>query len=202
MIKYSRKGSGFMVVVFGGAFNPPTIAHKDMYYLVEAKFGFDYFIYLPVSNKYRKSNLIADSFRVDMLKLLIKDLPKARISLLEVNDHHYLGTYESLIRIKADYQQKIAFVIGSDNLLLMKNWIKAESLIKDFQFIVVNRNNQDALEIIANNPLLKEHQSNFKILPGFNQYISSTAFRETLDDSLVTKEVFQYIMKKDLYRGN
>lgn len=191
-----------MVVVFGGAFNPPTIAHKEMYYLIEAEFGFQYFIYLPVSNKYHKSTLIDDSYRIEMLKIMINDLPKAKISLLEVNDLDYLGTYESLVRIKEKYNQDIAFVIGSDNLLKMKNWIKADSLVRDFKFIVVNRNNQDALKIIKSNTLLKKHQENFKILPGFNQYISSTAFRETLDDSIVTQEVYQYIMEKDLYRGN
>lgn len=192
-----------MVVVFGGAFNPPTLAHKEIYYLIEKKIGFDHFIFLPVSNKYNKSTLIPDNYRIDMLSLLINELPKASLSLLEIDDHNYLGTYESLKRLQAEYpDQEVAFIIGSDNLVKIKRWINSEALIKEFKFIVINRNKQDANKIIEKDPDLFASKENFRVIPGFNQYISSTAFRDSLDPSYVPDEIYQYIMEKDLYRGN
>jgi nicotinate-nucleotide adenylyltransferase len=192
-----------MVVVFGGAFNPPTLAHKEIYYLIEKKVGFDHFIFLPVSNKYNKSTLIPDNYRIDMLSLLINELPKASLSLLEIDDRNYLGTYESLKRLQAEYSdQEVAFIIGSDNLVKIKRWINADALIKEFKFIVINRNKQDANKIIEKDPDLSACKENFQVIPGFNQYISSTAFRDSLDPSYVPDEIYQYIMEKDLYRGN
>ena len=192
-----------MVVVFGGAFNPPTLAHKEIYYLIDKVVGFDHFIFLPVSNKYNKSTLIADNYRIDMLDILIKDLPKASLSLLEIDDHNYLGTYESLKRMKDIYPgEEIAFIIGSDNLVNIKRWISADSLIKEFKFIVINRNKQDASKIIENDEMLNASKENFRIIAGFKQYISSSAFRDSLDPFYVTNEIYQYIMEHDLYRGN
>ena len=192
-----------MVVVFGGAFNPPTLAHKEIYYLIDKVVGFDHFIFLPVSNKYNKSTLISDNYRIDMLNILIEELPKASLSLLEIDDHNYLGTYESLKRLKDLYpDEEIAFIIGSDNLVNIKRWINSERLIKEFKFIVINRNKQDAQKIIENDKMLNESKDNFRIIPGFKQYISSTAFRDSLDPFYVTDNIYQYIMKNDLYRGN
>lgn len=192
-----------MVVVFGGAFNPPTIAHKEIYYLIDKLVGFDHFIYLPVSNKYNKSTLISDAYRIDMLKILIEDLPKASLSLLEIDDPNYLGTYESLKRLKEFFpEEDIAFIVGSDNLLNLKKWINADALIAEFKFVVINRNRLDAQKIIEKEPLLNKYKENFQIISGFNQYISSTAFRDSLDPSYVVDKVYQYIMENDLYRGN
>ncbi|MDD4069406.1 MAG: nicotinate (nicotinamide) nucleotide adenylyltransferase [Candidatus Izemoplasmatales bacterium] len=204
MIKYSLgKGCDTMVVVFGGAFNPPTIAHKEIYFLIDKVIGFDHFIFLPVSNKYNKSTLINDEYRIEMLKILIKDLPKAQLSLLEIDDFNYLGTYESLKRLSDKFpNEEIAFIIGSDNLVNIKRWINSRRLVSEFRFIVINRNHQDATKIIEKDPLLSENRDNFRIVSGFKQYVSSTAFRDSLDPYYVTEEIYQYIMEKDLYRGN
>ena len=189
-----------MVVVFGGSFNPPTKAHKEIYHLVEQKVGFNHFIFLPVSNKYQKQNLIDDKYRVKMLELLISELPKAKLSLLEIEDPNYLGTYESLKRFSQDYpDEEIAFIVGSDNLVNFKRWINAKALVEEFKFIVINRNHQNASDIIQKNPLLSQNADNFIILNGFKQSISSSAFRDSLDPYYVTENIYQYIMKNNLY---
>lgn len=189
-----------MVVVFGGSFNPPTKAHKEIYHLVEKKVGFNHFIFLPVSNKYQKHNLIPDKYRVKMLELLIAELPKAKLSLLEIEDSNYLGTYESLKRFSQDYpDEEIAFIVGSDNLVNFRRWINAKALVEEFKFIVINRNHQNAQEIIRNNPLINQNADNFIVLDGFKQSISSSAFRDSLDPYYVTDSIYQYIMKNNLY---
>jgi nicotinate-nucleotide adenylyltransferase len=198
-----KRGVKSMVVVFGGAFNPPTIAHKEIYYLIDELIGFDHFIYLPVSSKYNKGSLIQDNYRIDMLMILMQDLPKASLSLMEIDDPNYLGTYESLRRLKALYpEEELSFIIGSDNLHKIKRWINANSLIEQFKFIVINRNRQDASKIIEKDPLLNANKDNFTVVHGINQYVSSTAFRDSLDPSYVTEGVYEYIMENDLYRGN
>ncbi|QWB99333.1 nicotinate (nicotinamide) nucleotide adenylyltransferase [Mycoplasmatota bacterium] len=192
-----------MIVVFGGAFNPPTLAHKDIYHLIDQTVELDKFLFLPVSKKYSKANLIEDIHRVNMLTIMIKDLDKANISKIETEDDQFFGTYQSLLRIKKEYpKEDIAFVLGADNLLHMNHWINAEKLLSDFKFIVVNRNNENIKEKIKKISLLKRYQDHFIILDNYQSNISSTLFRETLDPSYVDEEVYHYIMKYDLYRGN
>ncbi|MFO7968524.1 MAG: nicotinate (nicotinamide) nucleotide adenylyltransferase [Candidatus Izemoplasmatales bacterium] len=191
-----------MIVVFGGAFNPPTLAHKEIYQLIIKSLPVEKFIFLPVSKKYSKSSLIADNHRLNMLKILIKDLDKAKISKLETEENQFLGTYKSLKRLQKEYEnKKVAFVLGADNLIHLHKWINAEKLIKDFNFIVVNRNNRDVYKLLEKNELLSKYKDNFIVLEEFNSFISSSLFRETLDPSYVDEDIYHYIMKNDLYRG-
>ncbi len=192
-----------MIIVFGGAFNPPTIAHKEIYYHIQKSIDFDEFIYLPVSNLYTKSSLIANHHRANMLELLTKGLKKATVSLLELSDSDFLGTYQSLLRIQEKYpQEEVAFVIGADNLGSIHKWINARNLLIDFKFVVINRDKLDIVKVIEKDNFLKEFKDRFIILPHFDSDISSTIFRETLDPAYVTEEIYDYIMKNDLYRGN
>ncbi|MFW5847713.1 MAG: nicotinate (nicotinamide) nucleotide adenylyltransferase [bacterium] len=191
-----------MIVVFGGAFNPPTLAHKEIYHLIVDTLDVEKFIFLPVSKKYSKASLIADNHRINMLKILIKDLDKAYISKLETEENQFLGTYKSLKRLQKKYENKeIAFVLGADNLTHLHKWINASNLIKDFKFIVVNRNNQDVYKLLDKNDLLSNYKENFIVLNEFDSYISSSLFRETLDPDYVDEDIYHYIMKNDLYRG-
>ncbi len=188
-----------MVVVFGGAFNPPTIAHKEIYFHIKKSIEFSHFIYLPVSNLYTKSSLISNMHRLRMLELLVKELENASVSSLELDDTEFLGTYVSLKRIQKKYNEEVAFVIGADNLNNLHNWKHAKSLLKEFKFIVINRNKLDILEFIRNNIFLKEYIDNFIILPKFNMNVSSTIFRETFDPEYVIDSIFEYIMQHNLY---
>ena len=49
--------------------------------------------------------------------------------------------------------EKIAFVIGADNLPLIEKWINVEGILSEFKIIVLGRNNIDISNIIKNNPL-------------------------------------------------
>lgn len=191
-----------MIVVFGGAFNPPTLAHKEIYQLITKNLDVEEFIFLPVSKKYSKSSLIADKHRINMLKILIEDLEKATISKVETEENQFIGTYKSLKKIQNEYKNKeVAFVLGADNLMHLHKWINAENLMKDFKFIVVNRNNQNVHKFIEQNDLLNKYKENFIVLEEFDSFISSSLFRETLDPGYVDEDIYHYIMKNDLYRG-
>jgi nicotinate-nucleotide adenylyltransferase len=188
-----------MHIIYGGAFNPPTKAHLEVYHFLKESIPFDSFIYLPVSSAYTKSELASNYHRLRMLKLMTKAYPDIEISDLEMIDNEFLGTYQSLIRLSDDLEGPCAFVIGADNLKDLHTWKMAESLLSEFKFIVLNR--QEAIDqIIENDPILKKHAHNLIVFENFNSSISSTAFRETLDPNMVSKEVYQYIIDHDLYK--
>ena len=188
-----------MIVVFGGAFNPPTIAHKEIYYHIGKTIKFSKFIYLPVSNLYTKSSLISNIHRINMLKLMTEDMEKTEISDLEINDSDFMGTYQSLLRIQEKYDDEIAFVIGADNLINIHNWKNFNSLLVEFKFIVINRGKIDIVKYISHDKLLSKFRANFYMLPTFNMSVSSTDFRETFDPVYLPEKVYEYIMLHNLY---
>jgi len=191
-----------MIVVFGGAFNPPTIAHKRICEHVKANLPVSQFIYLPVSNLYTKRSLASNFHRLQMLKLITANQPNTMVSSIELEDSEYLGTYQSLIRIQERYpHDQVAFVIGADNLFKLYKWINVRGLLTEFKIIVINRNRVDIDSFIQTEPLLKLYRNSFIVLPEFVCDVSSTAFRETFDNQLVEPAVYDYIMSHELYRG-
>lgn len=191
-----------MIVVFGGAFNPPTIAHKHICEHVKANLPVSQFIFLPVSNVYTKRSLASNYHRLQMLRLMTVNLPDTFVSEIELDDSEYLGTYQSLIRIQERYpHQQIAFVIGADNLFKLYKWINVRGLLTEFKIVVINRNRVDIESFIQTEPLLKQYRNSFIVLPEFSCDVSSTSFRETFDNQLVEPSVYDYIMTHNLYRG-
>ncbi|MCK5388710.1 MAG: nicotinate (nicotinamide) nucleotide adenylyltransferase [Candidatus Izimaplasma sp.] len=190
-----------MKIVFGGAFNPVTNAHIKVYEYLNSKLAADEFIFLPVSSAYTKRELASNYHRVNMLEIATKGLKNISISKLEIDDTDYLGTYQSLIRLSDGNDCEICFVVGADNLLNMHKWINIEGILSEFKIIVLGRNGINIEQALNTNPVLKKHYNSFIILKDFMIDISSTSFRETFSETQVNKEVYQYIIDNNLYRG-
>lgn len=190
-----------MIIVFGGAFNPVTNAHLDVCDFVLRQYPSAKFVFLPVSSAYTKSELASNHDRVEMLKLAVKGRDNVTISPLEISDSDYQGTYQSLIRISDMYQEDVAFVVGADNLVNMHKWINISGLLSEFKIIVLGRYDLDIDHLITSNPVLARFEQQFITFPDFDRDISSTAFRESFDQTAVPKEVYDYIIEHELYRG-
>lgn len=190
-----------MKIVFGGAFNPVTHAHIEVYKYVMNKMDASEFVFLPVSNAYTKSELVSNYHRKNMLEIAIKDYKNISICDLELEDSDYLGTYQSLIRLSDKFNTDIAFVVGADNLLKMYKWINIEGILSEFKIIVLGRNGIDINKIINKDIVLNKYSKSFIIYEDFKLNISSTSFRETFNKELINNEVYEYILKNKLYRG-
>ncbi|MFW5913591.1 MAG: nicotinate (nicotinamide) nucleotide adenylyltransferase, partial [Bacillota bacterium] len=102
-----------MHVVYGGAFNPPTKAHLDVFYFLDHEIRIDTFTYLPVGKAYAKDGLASNRDRLSMLNRMVAHLERVEISTLEMEDETFKGTYESLKRLQRN-DEPMAFVIGAD----------------------------------------------------------------------------------------
>jgi len=188
-----------MRVVFGGAFNPVTKAHMDVYHFLKEQIDFSEFIFLPVSSAYTKSELASNYHRLNMLELVTSKFADIEVSKLEIDDSDFLGTYQSLIRLYDKKEDELAFVVGADNLINMHKWINIEGILSEFQVIVLGRNGLDIEELIREREVLDKHRSRFLVFEDFSRNISSTTFRETLNKDDVEEEVFDYILENKLY---
>ena len=186
-----------MKIVIGGSFNPITKGHLEMYHYLNKKFNNASFIYVPVSLKYAKDSLLANIDRYNMLKIALKDFDNVTVSDIEFNDTVYLGTYETLRRLKTS--DEMYFVMGYDNLTKLDTWLNLNKLLNEFNFIILNREKENVLDFIRNHPLLKDYENHFVIFEDFHYKSSSTEFRETLNKDLVPELVYEYIINNNLH---
>lgn len=189
-----------MIVIFGGSFNPPTIAHYQIAKHILTQLNCQHFFFLPVGDYYPKKGLISSVHRVAMLKLMCQELKRASVSTIEVEANHVLTTFETLTQLQMKFpQETLAFVIGADNLEDLPNWGEYKQLIQNFKLIVFRRADINVDAIIKTQ--FKAFENQFIILDSFEKMdVSSTKYRENLDCSdLVLDSVNQYVKKHQLY---
>lgn len=177
-----------MLLVYGGAFNPPTIAHYDIAKLLIDKFNCN-FLFVPVGNSYQKSELISFKDRYNMVEIIAN---KLNSKVLDIEDNSkYLGTYDLLNKLKEE-DSDIYFVLGADNLINLNNWINAKKLISEFKFIVLTR------EDIKIDLSMFSHPNNFTII-NIEYDVSSSDYRNNLNNNIIDQDVLKYIQKNNLY---
>lgn len=181
-------------VIFGGSFNPPTVAHYEISKQIIEYFNVLDFVFMPTGNNYSKPELIKASHRYNMLELVCKKLKNARVSDFEMTQEKYKGTYYMLEHFKGYY-----FVLGADNVKDIVNWINFPKVVSDNKFIVLNRNNID-LSKILNQEKLINYKDNFIIFNDFTvSDVSSSKYRMSLDPKYVLEEVHEYCVVNKLY---
>lgn len=188
-----------MNIVYGGAFNPPTIAHLFIIKTLLNKFEDAHVIVLPVGNDYDKKSLVDFNHRFMMLKLMTSSYQdRVLVSDLE-HQEGFKGTISALNQLSKQYDN-LHFVIGSDNLEGLKNWIEYKELLRSYPFIIMNRNHY--MEKKDAEDMFKDTKHHFMFID-FNMEVSSSKIREHIEKNkhLLTKEVYQYIKKHQLYEG-
>lgn len=200
-----------IIAIYGGSFNPPTIAHENIARDILRLSDINKLIYLPVGDAYKKKNLIESNYRYKMLKIITNKLVSedfnVEISTLEMDTDRRLYTIESLRILKEKYKKDLAFVMGTDNIKEFNSWYNPQSLLEEFYFIVIEREEDDVSKLIKENPLLSKYQDKFLILKDTSyKSISSTYIRENIKNtelvqSYIDKEVLSYIKKNNLYGG-
>ena len=198
-----------IIAVFGGSFNPPLNSHFSLAEQMIAEYeNIEKVIFVPVSLKYEKKGLIEDIHRYNMLKLVCDKNDKFEVSNIELNKDRQLFTIETLELLQKEYpENKICFVIGTDNLKDLPKWMMADKLVSKFNILVIERDRDIMEDIINGNLFLAENRSSFiKLKDNIRSNISSTFVREELRRNksiryFTPDEVYYYIKENNLYLG-
>lgn len=188
-----------MVILYGGAFNPPTKAHLAVINHLIELYPNCQLILLPTGNQYQKQDLIAFEHRVAMLNQMIEEIPyHIQISDYEMTTSTYEGTYYTLKHFHHPH-----FVIGADQLENINRWIRYPDVVIENQFIVIPRNNIDIESIFATNALLHQYKDHFTVIQSFKPLdIASSQYRLHLQSHILHPKVLEYIEKNNLYEVN
>lgn len=202
------------IVLMGGSFNPPTIAHLKLMQSALDSVNASRGIFSPASHAYvlRKmkrlkcpQDILSDDIRIEMLKTFCM-----RDSRLEVDSFRIIHTeckydFEMLEEIrKCNPESELYFVIGSDKLKIIPRWHKIDELLGILRILIAKRGEDDIEAIKESNSYLKAHWDSFSVfdVPEEIRGISSGLFRERMRNhdmkakELLTEEVFS-IMNRE-----
>lgn len=193
------------IAVFGGSFNPPTIAHIEIIRKIADIDYIDKVIVIPVGDFYNKKDLAPANHRLNMLKHIEDD--NITVSDIEIKASYQYKTYETLAKLQELYpDDTLSFVVGADNLEEINTWVKAEELLKNFKIFVLERKGYSVDNIIKNCSLLKKYRKNIQSeYLNLGTGVSSTEVRNNIFnnkpiDKLVDYETEQYIYNHHIYK--
>lgn len=181
------------IVVLGGSFNPPTIAHFRLMQAaldaLDATLGY----FVPSSHGYvrRKmkrtptpNDVLPDQLRLDMLDAMCKDDPRMLVSDVEILSDKGSGhTYETLKLIAAQHPgAEVYFIFGADKLKILPKWSTYDAVTGEFLLLIFSRDGFDPEKLFAKNPQLAARRDRFIFLPQpeGSEDVSSTAIRDIL----------------------
>lgn len=183
-----------MNILYGGAFNPPTIAHFEIIKMIRKRFPNDNLIILPAGDHYKDGSIVGFNHRYNMLKILIDKIDSSiTISDYENKLEKFIGTYYTLRFFKNPH-----FVIGADQLRDLHKWINFNNIIKENQFIVFPRDGINMNEILNKEPY-SQHKSNFILMDNEELNVSSSDFRFNKKENVLDIDVLNYIKSNRLY---
>ena len=187
--------------LFGGLFDPVHNGHLYIAQQFRDYLELDEVIFIPTANPPHKSRTWSEpKDRLYMLAAAIEKVPYFNISDIEINSKKVTYTIDTVRAIKKLHSPKTKFyyLIGEDNLKIIKTWKHYKTLLRECQFIVASRIHRLRGE--------KKKKNGIRPLSIRPMHISSTMIRHMITDGksarfLIPEGAWQYIDNYGLYKG-
>lgn len=193
--------------IYGGAFDPPHLAHEALARAAVSQYSLDTLFILPTGHAWHKSRaLTAASHRIAMTKLAFTDLPQARLDERETLRRGATYTIDTLREIQAENPPADLFLLmGEDQWRFFPQWHRYQEILQIATLLIALR--ADSMPAIS----LKDSQNPVKIafstihMPA--SPISATHIRQLCSqsqgiDHLVKPAVARYIAEHRLYSSS
>jgi nicotinate-nucleotide adenylyltransferase len=205
--------------LFGGTFDPPHRGHLDAACAVRDRFALDRVLLAPAAIQPLKRDGAHASFadRLRMVELLCAGTPHLEASAIDSPQPGNIPNYtlDTLHRLRASLVDprtaphppspapEIFLLVGADAFLGIRQWHRAEELLREARWIVVSRPGFD-LRSLDSLGLTPTQRGRIDILSDFANTVSATEVRDLLathrDASrLVPAPVLAYIRAHHLY---
>ena len=215
MITSKKENSKTRVAIFGGSFDPPTIAHMQIACEIYNNFEhIDQVWIVPCGDGRCDIKLRTPAnHRLNMLHLIKDDLIAHNVPIFidetEINRGEYIPTYYLLKELEETHKDmEFVFCIGTDLLEGLKTWDEYDKLVEEFEFIIVSREDYPLVLDLPEVVYPKKYEVLETIISG-----SSTKVRNRIHsrienklnlaiNGLTTNRVIKYIKENKLYSIN
>ena len=183
------KDNSRKIVIIGGSFNPPTLAHymlmKHAINAINAECGY----FVPVSDAYLRRKMrhahppvvLSPELRIKMLQAMCSE-DKMKVCDKEIGtiEARTLPTLKAFKEEFAEYE--LYFVMGDDKLELLSHLTEKGKFFETSDVILYSRNQEGIEESLKNHRVLSEHIRNIVVLPQPEGVagISSSLIRERM----------------------
>ncbi|MBA2620290.1 MAG: nicotinate (nicotinamide) nucleotide adenylyltransferase [Acidobacteria bacterium] len=130
------------VAFYGGSFDPVHDGHLRVAEVLTELFELDEFVFIPAFHAPHKRGKTVTSpvCRYAMIALATNDLPKIKISTVELNAPEKPYTFETLLKLKNKLTDaQIFFVMGADSWEEITTWREWKLVLTTVNIIVVTR---------------------------------------------------------------
>lgn len=192
------------ILIYGGSFSPPTIAHAGIIKAALGFRGFDQIWVMPCRNRKDKTPTANESDRLQMVKLMLREcFPNDPVyaSNFEYTLPEPSRTYLTHLALTGAFPNyQFTYMIGEDSLETMPYWHNNQELMTELNWLLIPRTTDGTPKAKLSNqqPL---HLNHLDTKPST---ISSTLVRAELEQTgfsdKLASSVLDYIVKKELYK--
>lgn len=193
------------IILFGGTFDPPHLAHSQMVQQILNQHVSDQVWYVPVGSQHTKNftdkKMTAIEHRLAMLRLIL--IPQTKVETFEVSSGKPSYTSLTLRSLRTQHpEHTFSWLIGSDQLAKLHLWIQEDGsptfpgILEEFDFYVYPR---------AGYPMALPHPQLKEIEGVTPMPDSSTEIRRRIKvgesiTGLIDSRVEEYIIEHTLYQ--
>ena len=127
--------------VFGGAFDPPHVAHLALAQHAIAQFALDRLLIIPTGDAWHKTRpLTAAPHRLAMTRLAFAELPQAWVDPREIDRDGPTYTTDTLEGLRLEYPSaKLFLFIGADQARAFQTWHRWQDILRMATLVVAQR---------------------------------------------------------------
>jgi nicotinate-nucleotide adenylyltransferase len=120
------------VGVFGGAFDPPHLAHHALAQAAVSQFQLDRLLVMPTGQAWHKSrDLTPAEHRLAMARLAFENVPQVQVDARETQRSGPTYTFDTLTELHHEHPQAELFLfIGSDQAQAFHTWHQWQGILK------------------------------------------------------------------------
>ena len=193
-----------VVAVFGGTFDPPTLAHEAIIGACLKEEGIDEVWVMPSGQRLDKPHMLDNQNRLEMLEVMkavtFRGLGKLVISDFEMYLPQPSHTYSTVQALRQTYPgHRFHFVFGADSYATMGSWQHGQELLDNLSILVVPRSGTDM-------PLIRPNVGRLTVPGVVALAMSSTKvrdayFRGESVDEFVSPAVAKYLESNHCYQA-
>ena len=136
------------IVIMGGSFNPPTVAHLKIMQMALDAFQGDRGYFVPVSFPYLKRKMrkkeagnfcLPDSLRVRMLEKMFRIDGRLAVSELELKEIQVVTYHTMDFFARENPEARCYFLVGADKLDMVEKWGEEGDFLERFGVIAFGR---------------------------------------------------------------
>ncbi len=178
------------IVILGGSFNPPTIAHDRLMTASIEALQADLGIFVPVGQPYLKRKMrgsadhicLEEPLRLAMVQAMCADDPRLQVSDVEMRDP-LLYTRQTLSLMRDAWPEaQLYFLAGADKLAQISHWAKTPGFFDRTSIALFTRDGLNPTVAIHQDEHLSAIADHFVTIrqPEGTEGVSSTAVRHCL----------------------